>query len=384
MGSVLPYGYDIALAGCAAFAMGVVLDPYWRQVFGRTSVIEGLLAPTRLLAVVAGMLVVGAPLRAALARRDAYAKLPALISAGLLLSALAFLTQFAQPLVDPWPARGLGTPAVTPPWVALDLGVADILLQSLVVTGMAVLLVRSLRLPFGGLTLVVGGSGLLIALLKGNFQFIPGVLATGLAADLLITWLRPARDHPLRLRILAAAIASLYATTYLLTIVLVDGTSWSPTVLVGSAIVPGVTAWFLSYVVLPFEGRVAGGVRPAQPVVAVQDVKVALDLMHDTGALAASPLVRLPCLKGPPSDGGAELRGLLSDVIKELAASHSPRDAESGRILLDYYVRRVGGHEVVMEPMHLSRQTYFRRLDKGKALVAERLDELSELAEARV
>ena len=33
-----------------------------------------------------------------------------------------------------------------------------------------------------------------------------------------------------------------------------------------------------------------------------------------------------------------------------------------------------------MGPMHVSKQTYFRRLDKGKALVAERLDELSELA----
>jgi len=67
-------------------------------------------------------------------------------------------------------------------------------------------------------------------------------------------------------------------------------------------------------------------------------------------------------------------------VIKELAASRAPRDAESGRIMLDYYVRRIGSHEVVMDPMHMSKQTYFRRLERGKALVRERLDELSEYA----
>jgi murein DD-endopeptidase MepM/ murein hydrolase activator NlpD len=42
-----------------------------------------------------------------------------------------------------------------------------------------------------------------------------------------------------------------------------------------------------------------------------------------------------------------ELRALLVDVIGELAASAAPRDAESGHLLLDYYVRRVGSHEVV-------------------------------------
>ena len=72
-----------------------------------------------------------------------------------------------------------------------------------------------------------------------------------------------------------------------------------------------------------------------------------------------------------------ELRALLVDVIGELAASSSPRDAESGHLLLDYYVRRVGSHELIMERLHMSRPTYYRRLHHGFELVADRIDQIS-------
>ncbi len=68
---------------------------------------------------------------------------------------------------------------------------------------------------------------------------------------------------------------------------------------------------------------------------------------------------------------------MLVDVVGELATSSAPRDAESGRLLLDYYVKRVGSHDVVMERLHMSRPTYYRRLHHGYELVASRLDELS-------
>ena len=51
-------------------------------------------------------------------------------------------------------------------------------------------------------------------------------------------------------------------------------------------------------------------------------------------------------------------------------------------MLLDYYVRRVGSHEVVMERLYLTRPTYYRRLHHGFLLVANRLDELSLAAHA--
>ena len=84
-------------------------------------------------------------------------------------------------------------------------------------------------------------------------------------------------------------------------------------------------------------------------------------------------------IKSTAKGGSAssELRALLVDVIGELAASSAPRDAEAGHLLLDYYVRRVGSHEVIMERLHMSRPTYYRRLHHGYELVANRIDQIS-------
>src|SRR5207253_505863 len=93
-------------------------------------------------------------------------------------------------------------------------------------------------------------------------------------------------------------------------------------------------------------------------------------------AFATAYMAEIP---GMSRDGSAasDLRALLVDVIGELAVSHAPRDAESGRLLLDYYVKRVGSHDVIMERLHLSRPTYYRRLHHGFELIANRLDEWS-------
>ena len=92
--------------------------------------------------------------------------------------------------------------------------------------------------------------------------------------------------------------------------------------------------------------------------------------------------VALGLLPGMSKDGSvaADLRAVLVDVISELANSPQPRDAEAGRLLFDYYVKKVGSHEVIMERLHLSRPTFYRRLQRGFQLVAERLDEMSEFA----
>jgi transcriptional regulator of acetoin/glycerol metabolism len=91
-------------------------------------------------------------------------------------------------------------------------------------------------------------------------------------------------------------------------------------------------------------------------------------------------MARLACISGEGATAGQELHDLLVDVVRELAASKSPRDAEAGQLLAEYYLRRSGSHEVIAERLHLSRPTFYRRLQRGLSLVAERIDELSEFA----
>jgi hypothetical protein len=104
-------------------------------------------------------------------------------------------------------------------------------------------------------------------------------------------------------------------------------------------------------------------------------VKAALRDLADLPALGRSPLCSLSGLSRDRSSA-AGLHSLLVDTVVALAASARPRDAESGRLLLNYYVKRVGTHEVIMDRLCLSRPTFYRRLHRGLSLLTERLEEL--------
>jgi len=108
-------------------------------------------------------------------------------------------------------------------------------------------------------------------------------------------------------------------------------------------------------------------------------LKSALENLADVEALRLSPLTLLPALSRS-SNSGADLRDMLVDVVTELTASRAPRDREAGQLLFDYYVKRVGSHEVVMERLCLSRPTFYRRLQRGFERLAERLDTVNEFA----
>jgi tetratricopeptide (TPR) repeat protein len=101
------------------------------------------------------------------------------------------------------------------------------------------------------------------------------------------------------------------------------------------------------------------------------EVKAALEVLHDPAALAASELARAASLVG--IETGPELRNLLIQDIQELARGQPASDAEAGRLLLDYYVKRVGSQEVVADRLHLSRRTFYRRLERGLDLLSKHL-----------
>jgi hypothetical protein len=108
-------------------------------------------------------------------------------------------------------------------------------------------------------------------------------------------------------------------------------------------------------------------------------LKSALENLADVEALRRSPLTLLPALSRS-SNSGADLRDMLVDVVTELTASRAPRDREAGQLLFDYYVKRVGSHQVVMERLCLSRPTFYRRLQRGFERLVERLDAVNEFA----
>lgn len=384
--SALPAGYHLALIGCVVFGLGALADVYYQIAFGFGAGLEALLAPTHLVELAGGGLLVAAPLSQALKDRPEQVDWPVVLAAALTLCALTFFTQYAHPLVDLWASHRWAAQVV--PWVAQDLGVVAIEVQVSLLVGVLLLLVRSFRVPRGSLTVVCGLNGLCMAIVSRHPELLWVPLLTGVAADLLLLRVRPMDASATGLRVFAAAVPALWAALYWIAIVSVEGgTVWSPQLWAGVVLAAAFAGFLVSYVAgirrprSVVAGELWGDRWPQRHVeVSPAAVKEALDALDDAPALAASPLARLACISPEGTAAGPELRGLLVDVVRELAAAKPPRDAEAGQLLVDYYVKKVGSHEVIAERLHLSRPTFYRRLQRGLTLTAERLDELAEFA----
>lgn len=383
----LPAGYIGTLAGCAAFGVAVILDEYYQVAFGSGGGLEVLLRPTHLAEIGAGALIVAGPLQAAIRRGDLVARLPALVSAGLLISALAFATQFLSPLVDLWPAAGVNAPAASAGWWSQHLGAGSIVLEASLLAASTLLVVRSFVVRPGSLTLVCAIQGALLAILKPHWWLISAPVAAGVVADIAVVLARPSRSRPREAWLLGALTAIAFASAYIVLLAFTGGVVWDVHLSVGVVLLSGGAGWLIA--------RVLFAVLPATPVweeawsrspeqvVTAPAVKSALEAFHDLRTLATSPLTQLSWIAGTGTSAAEELRTGLQRAIADLAASPDPRDAEAGRLLIDYYLKRVGSHELVAERQHLSRPTFYRRLHRGLERVAEKMEDMAETAPER-
>ena len=388
----LPDGQTGSFAAALIFGAAWIIDQaFWTPIFGAGKLgLESLFTPPHLVEMAAAAVLVSGPLRAATRRGEAVASPISLTSAALLLSVLTFATQFAHPLIDPWPAANYEFLDASKPWLGENVGMAALLAQTAILAGTGLLLNSAFKLRPGSLTYIFALNGVYVLITKGRFYLLPVPVLTGLAADAWIVWTsrRPGRPSAS----LTAVIGGSYAFFYMVEMEIV-GTVWSASLWAGAIIAATMLSWLMgrllraglpAAVISPMlELREEASVPPPERWTLDPDsgareqlVRSALDDLGTPEALGRSPLAQLPGLAGGGS-AAVELRALLVDVIGELAASAAPRDAESGHLLLDYYVRRVGSHEVIMERLHLSRPTYYRRLHHGFELVAERLDTMS-------
>jgi hypothetical protein len=388
----LPDGQTGSFAAALIFgAAWLVDDTFWSPAFGTAGLgIEALFTPPHLIEMAAGAVIVSGPLRAAARRGEAVATPIALMSAALLLSAVTFATQFAHPLTDPTPARDYQFRGAIPLlWVRENLGMAALLAQAAILAGAGLLLNSGFRLRPGSVTFVFAVNGLFVTITKGNYYLILVPLAAGVAADAWIAWSsrRPGKPSAS----LTAVIGGVYALAYMAVLSLRPaGTDWGPSLWAGAIIAAAMLSWLMGrllraglpgaiiepYVLIPEAAAPETWPLDPEHTAREQLVRAALDDLGTPEALGRSPLARLPIVANGES-AAVELRALLIDVIGELAASASPRDAEAGHLLLDYYVRRVGSHELIMERLHMTKPTYYRRLHRGFELMADRLDRLS-------
>jgi hypothetical protein len=392
----LPDGYTGSLAAALVFGAALITDYNWTFAATNALGLDLLFTPPNVIKIASAAVIVSGPLRSAARRGEVTASVITLLSAALLLSVFTFATQFIHPLIDPWSSNDPAqVPAQVPTWVAQDLGVTALLVQATILAVTGLLLKSIFRLRPGSLTLVFTVNALLVVVTKTHFYLLPAAVVAGMAGDAWLAWSARRAGRPTAS--LCAVIAGAFTLTYMVEMLEFIGSSWNGSLWAGVVLAATIVSWSIGRLlragmpdsaaavaeVVPSEPAVAGGVRwtlDPQSTIRPQLVRAALDDLGTPEALGRSPLGQLPGVSRGGS-AAADLRSVLVDVIGELATSTGPRDAEAGKLLLDYYVKRVGSHEVIMERLHLSRPTFYRRLQRGFALVAERLDELSEFAQ---
>jgi len=269
----LPPGYMLSLVGVGLFVIAGFADLGWHLVYGIEFDTAAYVSPTHLLLLGSALLAGTGPLRSAwLTLRPSttvgwHALGPMLLSAASTVAALAMFTQFTSPIVNTFAARtasaAQSADAMTPqsetsptssPHV-LDLrgveqafGVAQVVVQVVLLMSMVLLLLHTWRLPFGALTLLVVLPSTVQAIMVDTYWLALAVLVTGLVSDIVVRLFRTPLAGK-RLYLIACLVPTLYMISYFAAMWLTVGIGWPATLIAGCVVYAGATGLFLAFLI---------------------------------------------------------------------------------------------------------------------------------------
>lgn len=244
----LPEGYGLSLLAVAGFGVAGTCDLAWHQAFGFDGGFAGGVSPPHLALGTCGLLAGVGPLRAAWRRPGRRAPWTAVVSAGFVLFLLSDLTQWANPLNDPYPVAA--GPAGTA-YGAQALGLASFLIQGGLGVGLLLYLLRRFQLPPGAALLLLGSTGGCMAALKDHEPLaIAGALG-GAAAEVLLAWLRPTPRRLAAVRAFAFLVPVVTAAAFFAAVATL-GQIWWTLPLTGGAIgLAGMAGVLVSFLAFP-------------------------------------------------------------------------------------------------------------------------------------
>jgi hypothetical protein len=270
----IPAGYELSVFGGLLFLASGLGDMAWHVVFGIEANVEALLSPTHLLLLLGATFALTGPIRAA-ARRHARgdrttawpAVMPRLLALAFLLASLAFFTQYANPWGGPWfaadyrPLIGEIPTAGGRPFTAVfliqSLNISGVLIQSALLTGFALIALRTGRVPVGGFTLAIGLYVILTVLMRQKYDAgmqVPlaiGGVATGVAADALHAWLRPAQAEIGSARLFGTLLPAVATAASLVAVGAAAGVWWTVHLWAGAVVLAAATGWLIAFLATP-------------------------------------------------------------------------------------------------------------------------------------
>ena len=250
----LPDGYGLPLVACLAFGAGGVVDLIWHTQFGIERTFSALISPTHMFLMGCAGVIATGPLAAAWRRPGRRIGWPGVASAAFLLAAMVFVTQFDHPFTSRWAAAPQGS---APEQMAQQLGILAVILQSALIAGVVLPVVRRFDMPFGAMTVVIGYSAVMITLIQRADPIMLVGILTGLAADILLVVLRPSPTRTRELRVFAFAVPTVLFTLYFAAILAAGGSWWPVHLWAGAPLLAGITGLLVSLLVAPPSDRPA-------------------------------------------------------------------------------------------------------------------------------
>lgn len=251
-----PVGYTTALLGAALFAFGGASDLIWHTLLGIEVNIDALLSPPHLLIGLGAFMLVSGPLVADWARPSARIPLTGLLSAVYTLAIINFFTNYVHPVATP--LADLTTSRQLLAGVRSDvvyqmhaLGVASFLIQSALVCGLILLLLRRWQLPIGAVTLIMTLSVGLIATSSDFYQLIGPAAAAGVVGDLLLVALRPSLARLWAVRLWALLLPLAFFGFQLAILAGERGLAWTMNMWSGATFLAALAGVLVSFLVFP-------------------------------------------------------------------------------------------------------------------------------------
>lgn len=125
------------------------------------------------------------------------------------------------------------------PYQTKSLAIVSLLLQSALLMGVVLMLVRHWTLPFGALTLMFTLNGLLMSVLNDRYLLaLPG-LGAGLIADILLRWLKPSAERLGRFSLFGFSVPVVFCALYFLALQMTQGIEWTIHLWLGSIFMAG-------------------------------------------------------------------------------------------------------------------------------------------------
>jgi len=248
----LPREYILSLVGVFIFFMGGIGDVLWHIIFGVEQTVEALLSPTHLTLALGGGLIGSGPLRSLWTKSDPgeglLRQIPIIFSLAFLFSFLSFMTQYSHMVVHPWPsAEQLTTDKFFPE----ALGISNILIQTTLLMGLVLPVLKKWRFPFWGFTGIIAINTIGLSYMEYEFRFIPAALIAGMIIDFLYQKMKNCLGDPFHFRLFAFLVPVVLYISYFGAIFTTKGTWWSIHLWAGSIVIAGLVGWLLSYLVLP-------------------------------------------------------------------------------------------------------------------------------------